>query len=57
MQKIFKSRIFYFALGAILFGTIGVYGATLISSSDVTYNGTTAKAAIDDLYTKVNTIP
>ena len=56
MRKILNSKIFYFMLGAIIFGSIGVYASALISSSDVTYNNVTAKEALDDLYDKVNTM-
>ena len=65
MKKIFKSRIFAFILGAILFGGIGVVSAYTILANDIGYtpkdttwkksNGediTNVKDAIDELYIK-----
>ena len=67
MKKIFKSRIFIFILGAILFGGIGVVSAYSILASDIGFtpkdstwkksNGediTNVKDAIDELYNKAN---
>lgn len=67
MKKIFKSRIFAFVLGAILFGGIGVVSAYTILANNIGYtpkdttwkktNGediTNVKDAIDDLYDKTN---
>ena len=59
MKKIFKSRVFAFILGAILFGSIGVVSAYTILANDIGYtpSNTTwevsnVKDAIDDLYSK-----
>ena len=65
MKKIFKSRVFAFVLGALLFGSIGVVSAYTILANDVGYtpkdttwkksNGediTNVKDAIDELYIK-----
>ena len=67
MKKLFDSNIFYFILGAIIFGGIGSVLAYTIVSSDVEYtsddlswknsDGTAienTKHAIDNLYTKIN---
>lgn len=61
MKKIFKSRVFAFVLGALLFGSIGVVSAYTILANDIGYtpSNTTwevdnVKDAIDDLYTKAN---
>ena len=67
MNKVFKSRIFAFVLGAILFGSIGVVSAYTIFANDIGYtpkdstwkksNGediTNVKDAIDELYSKAN---
>ena len=60
IKKILKSRIFYFCLGIVIAGSIGVY-AVAVASSEVTYDNTTSgssattvKDAIDDLYTLAN---
>ena len=60
-MKIFKSRIFAFILGAIIFGGIGVYAGGLINSSDVNYspsdnnwNVSNVKDALDNIYSKLN---
>lgn len=58
--KFIKTNTLGFIIGAILFGSIGVYAATIASSSvvyDNTNSGssaTTVKEAIDDLYTISN---
>ena len=59
IKKILKSRIFYFVLGAIIFGSLGAYAAT-VASVDISYSNsnsgssaTNVKAALDDLYSKV----
>ena len=59
MNKIFKSRIFSFVLGAIIFGGIGVTSAyTLFANNigftprDTTWEVDNTKKALDDLYDK-----
>ena len=59
MKKVFKSRIFAFVLGSLIFGSIGVVSAYTIFANDIGYTpkDTTwevdnVKDAIDDLYTK-----
>ena len=45
-------------IGAIIFGSVGVYATYSFASSEVTYtenNQTTVKSALDDLYTRANT--
>ena len=61
MKKIFKSRIFTFILGAILFGGIGVVSAYTIFANDIGYTPKdtiwkvdNVKDAIDDLYSKAD---
>ena len=57
MKNIIKSRVFTFILGAIIFGSIGVYAATQYNASQITYNKNgkaTVEAALNDLYTKNN---
>lgn len=54
MKKLFKNPIFTFILGAVLFGTIGVYASSILNAEDVVYNDTNVKTALDELYTKVN---
>ena len=65
MKRILKNRLFTFILGAIIFGGIGVYAAT-IAASQITYsntsglkdangnNVTNVQGAIDALYSKVS---
>jgi len=63
MKKLFKNNIKFivgFVLGAIIFGSLCAY-AVSVASNDVTYDNTnsgssatTVKAAIDDLYSKVD---
>ena len=48
-----KRNIIGFIVGAIVFGSIGVYAVT-VASSDVTYNNTNVQAAINDLYSRVS---
>lgn len=56
MKRIFKSRIFAFILGAVIFGTIGVVATVEILAEDVVYNhGTNVKDALDSIYTTQNT--
>ena len=49
MKKILGSKIVYFVLGAIIFSSITAYAFTL-TASDVSYNDTTVKGALGDLY-------
>ena len=57
IKKVFNTKPFYFVLGALIFGTIGVSAATYFSSNDVTYDNTESgltstnvQGAIDELY-------
>lgn len=50
MKNFIRNNIFGFILGALIFGSIGVYAASLYSSSDVTYKNTTVEAALNELY-------
>ena len=57
IKKILNTKIFYFILGAIIFGSIGVSAATYFPSNDVTYDNTESglkstdvQGAIDELY-------
>lgn len=57
MKKILNSKIFYFILGSIIFGGIGVAGAyTLLASDtgytprDINWEVNNTQDAIDDLY-------
>ena len=66
MKKILKSRLFFFLLGAIIFGGIGVFASDILASH-ITYDNTTSglkdsnnqdvttvQGAIDVLYDKAN---
>ncbi len=53
-KKIIVSNVFSFILGAIIFGCIGAYAATLISASEVQYKDTNVSSALNDLYEKSN---
>ena len=61
MKKLIKNNIkviVAFILGAVIFGSVGVYATYSFASSEVTYtenNQTTVKSALDDLYTRANT--
>ena len=62
MKKIFKTKVLYFILGALIFGTIGVSAATYFESNAVTYdnkesglNSTNVQGAIDELYNACKT--
>lgn len=62
IKKILNTKIFYFVLGALIFGTIGVSAATYFPSNDVTYDNsesglesTDVQGAIDELYTACST--
>lgn len=50
MKRVFKNRIFLVVLALVVFTSIGVYAANMISASEVSYNGTTVKDALDALY-------
>lgn len=57
IKKILNAKIFYFILGALIFGTIGVSAATYFPSNNVTYDNTESglestdvQGAIDELY-------
>ena len=67
MKKVLKSRMFAFLIGAIIFGSIGVYAASEIFASSVTYSNTNSglqneegnavdnvQDAIDVLYKKAD---
>ena len=49
-----KKIILGFILGGIIFGTIGVLAATIVSSTIVTYQDKTVNNALDELYDSVN---
>ena len=57
IKKVINTKPFYFILGALIFGTIGVSAATYFPSNDVTYDNTKSglsstnvQGAIDELY-------
>ena len=57
IKKVINTKLFYFILGALIFGTIGVSAATYFESSAVTYDNTESglqsknvQGAIDELY-------
>ena len=57
IKKVINTKPFYFILGALIFGTIGVSAATYFPSNDVTYDNTESglqstnvQEAIDELY-------
>ena len=57
LNKVFKSKIFIFILGGLVFGTISVSAVTYFASSNVTYDNKTSglssnnvQWAIDELY-------
>lgn len=54
MKKILKTKIFFFFLGAIIFGSIGAVSAYTLLASDVVYKNTTVENALNDLYEKEN---
>ncbi len=58
-MKIFKSRLFAFMIGAVVFGGVAVYADSLLNAKDVLYapnngdfNASTVKEGLDELYTK-----
>ena len=54
MKKIFKKGyIFSFILGAIVFGSVGVYASNILAS-DITYKDTNVEDALDELYDKTH---
>ena len=58
--KIIKHNILGFIVGAVIFGSLGVYAATVIAASNVTYSdnaslgATNVQDAIDKLYAKAD---
>ena len=52
MKNIFKSRVFFFILGAILFGGIAGVTAYTIAASEIEYNGSSVETALNNLYEK-----
>ena len=57
IKKVINTKLFYFILGALIFGTIGVSAATYFPSNDVIYDNTESglqsknvQGAIDELY-------
>ena len=57
IKKVINTKPFYFILGALIFGTIGVSAATYFPSNDVIYDNTESglqsknvQGAIDELY-------
>lgn len=56
-KKIWGNRIAAFVMGGVTFGMLGVQAASSILSSQVAYNSTTVKNALDDLYSKASSIP
>ena len=55
--KILKNNMIGIILGAIIFGTLGAYAATVLNSSEIYYDNTnsegtfnTVSGAIDELY-------
>ena len=49
-----KKNILFFIMGAIIFGSIGVFATLSYEASQITYKNTTLDHAIDDLYTTQN---
>ena len=54
MKMFLKSRIFAFVLGSVIFGSIGVYAASQILASDISYRDGTVENALNDLYSKAD---
>lgn len=55
MKKIIQSRIFLVIVCGLIFGSIGVYGATIYNAEDVIYSNKNSKVAnvndaLDELY-------
>ncbi len=64
VKRVIKSKIFIFILGFIVACSASIIYAATVASSDVSYSNsssgssaTTVKAALDDLYTKVDSGP
>jgi len=51
MNKVIKSRIFFFIIGALIFGSVGVLASTILAR-DIAYKNTNVEDALDDLYAK-----
>ena len=63
MKRILKNPIFMFAIGALIFGSVGVFAAATLGSENVNYDNiknhsskTTVQDAIDDLYDKTSSM-
>lgn len=54
MKKNIMNNIICFILGAVIFGSVGVYAATTLSADMVTYNGTTVDETLDELISKAS---
>lgn len=52
MKRVFKNRIFLAVLAIAIFTSIGVYAASMISASQVSYKGMTVEEALNTLYSK-----
>ena len=55
MKKFLTSKIFLAIITLIIVGGIGVYAGSQMFANQIIYNNTTVDAALNDLYTKVNT--
>ena len=58
-MKIFKNSLFTFILGGIIFSSISVLAVTALNASQISYtdyqnNETTVEAALDNVYSKLN---
>ena len=54
MKRFIKNNLLGFILGAIVFGSIGVYAAIKIQASEIGYKDTTVEATLNDLYSKAS---
>ena len=59
-MKFYKSKTFAFIIGALLFGSIGVYAGSMLNSSEIlftpnneSWNVGSVKEALDDIYSKM----
>ena len=52
MKRVFKSNLFWFIIGALIFGIGGVIAATAINAREITYRDTNVESALNDLYNK-----
>lgn len=50
MKKLFKNNIFGFIIGGLIFGVIGVGATTLYNATQISYNDSNVKTALDELY-------